>query len=268
MRVQVISVNHGTTPYADLLLRSLVAHHADRSQIDVLLLDSQSPDLERLDWARRLGIEVEPSGYALDVPITTHGEILRDGILAKAGCDAYLLVDSDVCFLTDNTIQAMAAELSADPKLFAVRALWQGWGDESLYEPDGYPNHNVSRIRQSVRMFGQPEFGGPGEWDTGYGDRVHPFCVLVRNDTPFRLAVELIGLSPSATECVKGAMWWDTLGLLTQVMKTHGRTWRRSSRRVLHFSSVSWTTYEAEEKNARRDELLRQYAHVTGSQTA
>lgn len=46
MRVQVLSVNHGTTPYADLLLRSLVAHHADRGQIDVLLLDSGSADLD------------------------------------------------------------------------------------------------------------------------------------------------------------------------------------------------------------------------------
>jgi hypothetical protein len=264
MRVQVLSVNHGTTPYADLLLRSLIAHHADRGQIDVLLLDSGSPDLERLDWARELGVEIRPSGYDLDVPLTTHGEILRDGILSKPDCDAYLLVDSDVCFLADDTIQTMAGELFADPALFAVRALWQGWGDESLYEPDGHPDHNISRIRQTIRMFDQTEFGEPIEWDTGYGDRLHPFCVLVRNDAPFRLAAELIGLSPSATECVRGARWWDTLGLLTQVMKTHGRTWRRSSCRVLHFSSVSWTTHDAERKNARRDELLQRYAYARG----
>lgn len=264
MRVQVLSVNHGTTPYADLLLRSLVAHHADRSQIDVLLLDSGSADLERLEWARRLGVEIKPSGYGLDVPITTHGEILRDGVLAKPDCDAYLFVDSDVCFLADDTISTMAAELFADPDLWAVRALWEGWGGGPLYEPDGHPNHDISRIRQSIRMFNQSEFGEWLEWDTGYGDRVHPFCVLVRNDKPLRLAVELIGLSPSGTECVKGAMWWDTLGLLTEVMKTHSRTWRRSSQRVLHFSSVSWTTYEAEEKSARRDELLEQYAYVCG----
>jgi hypothetical protein len=173
MRVQVLCVNHGTTPYADLLLRSLVAHHTDRSQIDVLLLDSESAELERLDWATRHGVEIQQSGYGVEVPVTTHGEILRDAVLAKPDCDAYLLVDSDVCFVADRTIQTMGAELFADPALFAVRALWQGWGDESLYEPDGRPNHNISRIRQSIRMFDRTEFGEPLEWDTAYGDRVH-----------------------------------------------------------------------------------------------
>jgi hypothetical protein len=102
MRVQVLCVNHGTTPYADLLLRSLVAHHPDRGQIDVLLLDSGSSDLERLDWATRHGVEVQPSGYGVEVQVTTHGEILRDAVLAKPDCDAYLMVDSDVCFVADN----------------------------------------------------------------------------------------------------------------------------------------------------------------------
>jgi hypothetical protein len=53
-----------------------------------------------------------------------------------------------------------------------------------------------------------------------------------------------------------------SLGLLTQVMKTHGRSWRRSTCQVLHFSSVSWTTDDAECKVARRDELLDHYAYV------
>jgi hypothetical protein len=45
-------------------------------------------------------------------------------------------------------------------------------------------------------------------------------------------------------------------------MKTHGRPWRRSSAQVLHFSSVSWTTGDAERKAARRDELLDRYAYT------
>lgn len=49
MRVQVVSVNHGTTEYADLFLRSLLAHHPDRSELAVLVLDNDSGDVDRLD---------------------------------------------------------------------------------------------------------------------------------------------------------------------------------------------------------------------------
>ncbi|WP_020574031.1 hypothetical protein [Actinopolymorpha alba] len=185
---------------------------------------------------------------------------MRDAVLAAPHCDAYLFVDSDVCFTTDNTIDAMAAELAADPRLFAVEASW-GSEDGSVYDhAAGSPPSN-SRIRESVRFAGG-EWCEPYEFEVGYGDRLHPFCALVRNDAPFRSTVELLGLSSAMTQCVRGALFFDTFGLLTQVMKTHDRSFARSSQKVIHFGNVSWQSAYADEKAARRDALLRRYASI------
>jgi hypothetical protein len=258
MRVQIVSVNHGTTAYTELLLRSLLAHHRDRTELSILVLDNGSGEQERLEWARDHGVEIRQSGYSLDAPVTTHGEILRDAVLAMPGCDAYLFVDSDVCFVADNTIEGMAKELSDEPGLFAVQAIWSH-EDGSTYDPTTYVSGRTSRVRESVRMFGQDDWGEPYEWDIAYADRVHPFCTLVRNDAAFRIAVEVLGLSPAQTQCVRGARWFDTLGLLTQVMKTHSRSWRTSSQRVIHFGNASWRPEQAAANADRRDALLTRY---------
>jgi hypothetical protein len=257
MRVTVVSVSHGTTDYADLMLRSLIASHADRSMIDILLLVSGSRDLDRLAWADRYGVRVRSSGYPLDVPVTTHGEILRDAVLAEPECDAYLFVDADVCFVAEDTIGRLSAELVADPDMFAIQAAWL-LPDGTVFEHGDDPT-KTSWIRESVRPDGVEEWSEPYEYRVGYGDRIHPFCVLLRNDEVFRSAVELIGLSPAGTQCVRGAIWWDTLGLLTQVMKTHGRTWRRSDVGAIHFGNVTWTTDWAKEKAEQRDALLARH---------
>jgi hypothetical protein len=225
----------------------------------ILLLDNGSDDLDRLDWARALGVDIRQSGYTRAAQVTTHGEILRDAVLANPDCDAYLFVDVDVCFMADETIGAMASELAADSDLFAVRAIWSNEDGED-FEPGDGSSTNVSRIREAVRFAGTSEWPEPYEFDTGYGDRVHPFCALVRNDRVFRTAVEVTGLSPAQIQCERGALWFDTLGLLTQVMKTHGRTWRTSRQRVIHFGNVSWDSAWSENKAQRRDALLDRYA--------
>ncbi|MBO0885378.1 MAG: glycosyltransferase family 2 protein [Mycobacterium sp.] len=262
MRIQVVAVNHGTTAYADLLLRSLITHHPKRSELAILLLDNGSADLERLAWAQAFGVEIRQSGYTRDTQVTTHGEILRNAVLSHADCDAYLFVDVDVCFMADDTIGAMAAELATDNDLFAVQAVWSNENGEDYDSGDG-SSANISRVRESVRFAGAADWPEPYEFDTGYGDRVHPFCVLLRNDRVFRNAVEVTGLSPAQLQCERGALWFDTLGLLTQIMKTHGRTWRTSGQRVIHFGNVSWDTAWAENKAERRDALLDRYAVPT-----
>lgn len=257
MKIIVLSVNHGTVDYADLMLRSLIAHHPDRSKIDILLLHTGEDDLGRLAWTERHGVRIRPTGYPIEVPVTTHGEILRDAVLAEPDCDAYLFVDSDVAFNRDDTIDHLAADLANDPSLFAVQATWLAPDGTIFDETDGVGKR--SWIREQVRPDGEQDWSEPYEYETGYGDRVHPFCVLVRNDHVFRTAVETIGLSPGGTQCVRGALWYDTLGLLTQVMKTHDRTWRRSEAGVIHFGSASWNSDWAIEKARHRDLLLDRY---------
>jgi len=201
------------------------------------------------------------------VPLNTHGEILRDLILSRPNADSYLLLDADAFFVDDGNIATMAAELAADPALFAVQArqcdehgvVWQGTGD-------GYGGPGWQRmIRMKYRDTpDQDWWDGADEFTFRIGDRANPFCLLLSNKLAVRRAVDVIGLSPAITQCVRGGQWWDTMGLLTQVMKTHGLSWRYSAANVGHFANVSWTNEWSVEKARRRDVLLSQYAARRG----
>jgi hypothetical protein len=260
VRITVLAVNHGTTPYAELMLASLVHHHRDRRNLSVVVLDNQSPDIRSLDRFGEYGVQIEQSGYTVNHVVTTHGEILRAAVLARPDCEAYLFVDCDVCFRADGTIDAMAAELESDPALFAVQARWLH-EDGSVYQPETPDPLPRAFVRESIRHSPDEPWPAALEYalELRVADRVHPFCTLIRNTPQFRLATEHLGLSPGRIESERGGRWWDTLGLLTQVMRTHGLSWRESEQGVLHFGNVSWDDRWAEEKARRRDELLAHY---------
>ncbi len=258
MHIQALAVNHGTTRYMELMLASLIAHHRDRSGLDVLVLDNESGDLAGLDWLVRPGIAIQPSGYPRQVPINTHGEILRDAVLARPDCDAYLFLDADVCFISDDTIPAMARELASDPGLFAVQATWSIAGDDEFEVPAIWRNHELF-VRDSFKFQADEPWPPLREYVVRLTDRIWPFCTLVRNDDVFRRIVRSVGLSAANNQCLRGGRQWDTFGLLTSVMETHDRRWRRSARRVIHFGAVSYSDELAEQKARGRDELLERY---------
>ncbi len=255
-----MSVNHGTTRYAELMLESLVRHHPDRSSMRLLVLDNDSPDVERLQRFAADGITVQQSGYTTTAAVTTHGEILRDAVLADSDCDAYCFVDCDVCFCRDDTVDMLAAELDAGPDLFGVQASWLKPDGSALAEAES-PRRPRSEISERVRPLPDGAWSEPTSYavELQLDDRIHPFCAVIENSPEFRSVVENLGLSPAAVQCERGGKWWDTLGLLTQVMKTHRRTWRRSDVGVIHFGNVSWDPQWAAEKAADRERLMRQY---------
>lgn len=74
-----------------------------------------------------------------------------------------------------------------------------------------------------------------------------------------RKTVETFGLSAGMVQSERTGRWWDTLGILTQVMATHGLDWKYSSQGVVHFGNVSWDDQWAAEKAAARDRLLAEY---------
>ncbi|HET6297744.1 MAG TPA: hypothetical protein VFG33_30445 [Kribbella sp.] len=266
MRICVLTVNHGTSAYAELLLESLLHHHPGRDNLTVVVLDNQSDELDRLDRFRAAGVEIRQSGYSTTAGLTTHGEILRDAILAAGEgdeFDAYLLVDCDVCFVADGTIDELARELEADRGAFAVQARWLT-PDGSDFTGGADADRPVSLVRESLRSLPDGEWSAPFEFavELQLDDRVHPFCALIRNTPAFRATVENLGLSPAMVQCERGGKWWDTLGLLTQVMKTHGLTFRSSGQGVIHFGNVSWDPQWAAEKAAARDALLAKYTTV------
>ena len=57
---------------------------------------------------------------------------------------------------------------------------------------------------------------------------------------------------------------WDTLGLMTSVMKTHGLGHLLSSAMVFHFFSVSYDARWMEDKTARCRELLGELRKTGG----
>jgi hypothetical protein len=260
VKVQTITVNHGTTDYAELLLRSFIRHHPNRLELPFLLLDNDSPGFERLEKLATDGIEVRQSGYGLEHQLNTHGEILAAAVLDRPNCDAYLFVDSDVCFRADRTVDGMAAELAAEPGLFGIQGRWLRH-DGGEWAPDpGRPD--VVSIAESVRGAGDDEWPAPLTYDVlrhNDADRIHPFCAMIRNTPLFRRTVETLGLSPALVQSERSGHWWDTFGLMTQVMRINGLGWRRSSCGVVHFGSVSWDSAWAAEKAASRDRLLDEY---------
>lgn len=185
------------------MLRSLLHHHhPDRDAMRITLLDNGSTELERLDQFRALGVEVAASGYGLDHQVTTHGEVLAAAVLDRPDCDGYLFLDSDVCFRTDRTIEAMAAELDADPELFGVQARWLRAEDDSEFAPEPGPPVSVG-IQESVRGPGETDWPPPLSYQVlrhTDADRIHPFCALVRNSPVFRRTVQTFGLSPAMVQ--------------------------------------------------------------------
>jgi hypothetical protein len=261
MQICLLTVNHGTSAYAELLLESLFHHHQQRDDLEVVVLDNASSELDRLEKFVSLGVDLQQSGYTTKNTLTTHGEILRDAILRRPDCDAYLFVDCDVAFVADDTIDSMADELEADPNAFAIQARWLTHDGSEVALTSTESNRPSSLVRESVRSLPDGSWTDLVEFpvELQLNDRVHPFCALLRNDEAFRLTVENLGLSPAMTQCERGGKWWDTLGLLTQVMKTHNRTFGMSRAGVIHFGNVSWDPQWAKEKAAARDALLANY---------
>ena len=93
------------------------------------------------------------------------------------------------------------------------------------------------------------------------GGRLSPCCCLIRNIPAFRRVVDLIGFSCASTEQSEGSKTYDTFGLMTQVMKTHGMNPILSSKMVLHFFEISCGG-RTEEKEQQCMELLNELRDV------
>jgi hypothetical protein len=236
--IEAVTVNHNTSLYTELMLRSLFATHSTRLDLSFTVVDNASEDdlLALRALTEQLGISLVQSGFSTQTAWNSHGQVLSRFVHDYQDCSHYLFVDADVCFLEENTIPTMLEELAARPKAFGIGARIANWsGKKEIAE----------QYRELV-----------------YHSRLHPCCALVKNTVLFRTVVQEIGLS-----CVKylwahGEEYWDTFTLMTKVMRTHGFRHILSSKKVLHFFSVSYVSDDAEvvkRKEKRRDELLRAF---------
>jgi Glycosyl transferase family 2 len=213
--VQAVAVNHNTSKYTELMLRSLFTRHPAFLDFSVTVFDNGSQDDTRAleDYTQENGVAFLPSGFELKTEFNSHGEILRRFVLEHSDCVYYLFLDADTCFIEHDTLNTMIQELEQDPGAFGI----------------------AQRLSSNSETEISSDY-----WKTVYDSRLHPCCALVKNTTTFRQVVEDIGLS-----CVK-YLWanheeyLDTFQLMSRAMKTHKFSHILSSKLVLHFFSVSY----------------------------
>jgi hypothetical protein len=245
--IEAVTVNHDTSLYMELMLRSLFARHSPNLDMSITVFDNASEDdaTGLHSCAQEMGVPIVQSGFTTDTQNNSHGEILRRFVLEHPDCTNYLFLDADACFVQDDTIDVMLEELEACDDAFGIGARMADWGGER-------------ELAEEYR-------------DKVYYCRLHPFCALVKNTDVFRRVVDEIGLS-----CVK-YLWAEdeeylhTFKLMTRVMRTHGLRHFHSSKMVIHFFSVSydWNAEDVVElKERRRDELLREFRKYESDQTA
>ena len=240
-KIEAVTVNHNTSRYMELMLRSLFAHHHGEINLSLTVLDNASTDdmAELKAYIKSQGLSIEQTGFTTNTKNNSHGEILGKFVLGHPDCTHYLFLDSDVCFLEENPIGGLLKELEEREDVFGIgpRMSWDG----------------IEEIPQQARN------DNPDICDA----RLHPCCALVKNTPLFRLVVKEVGLSSVNVLWADREEIFDTFKLMTRVMKTHGLKHMISSRVVLHFFCVSYlwepTRHWNEAKAKRRDELLSKY---------
>lgn len=239
-RIEAVSVNHNTSAYMELMLRSLFATHPPGPPLAVTIFDNASTDDRRgLEaFAAQMDVPIIQSGWTTESRNNSHGEVLRRFVLDRPGCTHFLFLDADVCFVQPSTIGVMLDELDRAESAFGIgaRMSWDG----------------VDEIPARVRDDNPDVYSG----------RLHPCCALIPNTPLFRRVVETIGLSCVQYLWADRDEYLDTFTLMTRVLATHGLRHVRSSAMVLHFFCVSYEWDSAEiraAKQQRRDALLQGY---------
>ena len=237
VRIAAASVNHNTSAYMELMLRSLVACHPERSQLSLTIFDNGSTDdmAELRAYAGRIGVPIVPSGYRLNTLHNSHGDVLDAFVASHPDASHFLFLDADVYFLEPDTIGTLLAELEASPDAFGIgpRLSWDG----------------STEIPQAARE------ANPDICDA----RLHPCCALVRNTPLFRSIVETVGLGCSRRLWAERDEYIDTFKMVTRVMHTHGLRHRLADVMIQHFFAVSYPWDEpalVANKQRRRDAWL------------
>lgn len=120
--IKAVTVNHNTSSYMELMLRSLFARHSNDLILSLTLYDNASQDItdELMAYVEEKDIPFVQSGFTTETKNNSHGEILRRFVLENPACSHYLFLDADVCFIEDNTLAIMLQELEAQPDAFGI----------------------------------------------------------------------------------------------------------------------------------------------------
>lgn len=246
--IHTIVVNHNTSLFTELAVRSLLDTHSPDLDISITVMDNASDDdtAALRAYLEANSIPFIPSGFPLNTVVNTHGEVLRSFILNHPDCEYYLLLDADICFVQQDTLQTMLRELQSDGSIFAVQAR-MSWDGVQEMPGSGWHIEAGKPMYMSAHLAGQPISDDDlRQHATAYSGhllpRCHPGCTLVKNTPVFRRVTEHIGLSTAWLygETQPAAGFYDTFGLFSHVMKTHEQRYVLSEAMVLHFFCVSY----------------------------
>ncbi len=263
--IEAITINQDTPCFVELLLRSLYATHRDLEGIRLTILDNNSTDkMQHLTaFAEDKKIPIVQTKWDRNTPGNNHGENLRDFVLSYPDCDYFLFLDADIVFVQDETVTTMANELAeTGDDVWAIQARFTEDGETEV--PWGSLDEGGARKFINIMMEDDIEDVQPGKalehlpMPAVLGDRIHPSCCLIKNTEAFLLTAREIGFSCVDFEASGGGKVYDTMGLATQVMKTHGLRFILSSKMVKHFWGVARKQRIAD-KDAACERLLLEY---------
>lgn len=252
--IEAVIVNHDTSLFAQLALRSLLAS-SEGADITITVVDNHSADDELVNLkglASDVGAGFERSRWPLaERTVNTHGDVLRDFVLSRPDAELFLFVDSDIDFEEPGSVATMRADLVSDDTLWAVQARFR-WTEQNRGEGS------------SLDIWaGRPVGLRVGHWDDDFGaepqgfrgriwPRCHPGCTLVRNTAVFRDVAESIGFSCSVLMSQDRSLagFLDTFGLASQAMRIAGYRYALSRATVHHFFMASYDTQHVAAREA------------------
>ena len=238
--VEAVIVNHNTSRFAELCMRSLLATN-DLRGLRVTVADNHSSDEgaeELREAASDLGATfVRTRWPAADATTNTHGDVLRDFVLGRREADCYLFVDADIVFVEADTVATMLDELRASSDLWAVQARY-------VSPERRQPGASLDMGAGDPQLVDAGFSGTHWRWTTlGSGQRrVHPGCTLIANSPPFLVAARDLGFGTfvGLSQDDRVAGYYDTMALATAVMRTHRLRYQLSTASVVHYFNVSY----------------------------
>lgn len=238
MRISAVLVNHNTSAFAELAIRSLfVQNPGVDATLTVYDNDSTDDRSGMLRAAERHNVAVYPSGFPTTTAGNSHGEVLSRFVLDSRNetADHLLFLDADICFTRAGSLGLLADALRDNAEVFGVgpRMSWDGRN----------PMPEQLAVNPSI-----------------YLNRLHPCCALVKNTATFRAVVEHVGLSSARLLWAEHEDYLDTFELMTRIMRTHGhRHMIVDNALILHAFAITYPDQSSAlltEKEARRDRWL------------
>lgn len=214
--------------------------------------DNHSTD-EGVDGLRAAAADLDASFELARWPASTattntHGDVLRDFVLARPQADYFLFLDADIVFLADGTVATMPTNSEHRPTCGPYRPGTCHPSDAlrraASTSARAMPKCSTPASRNSVALHCPRERTG----------RVHPGCALIANSDPLRLATERLGFGTFVRLAQDNSLagFYDTMAVVSAVMTTHRLRYELSAVSVVHYFNVSYVDRTALTTRASR----------------